>query len=206
MQKAALLKSSDDPDPQLLSIYNDTLVETGTQTVVARQQFVTVLGAEAARMHAQWAPHERLEVRYHPNVPYEVPTADAIAGALAARLKEVAGQERARQTNVAGPHRDDLDLLLDGRSLAAFGSQGQHRTAVLALKVAEYAVMQNRSGEAPLLLLDDVLSELDPGRAAAFMDGVGAFQQAFLTATHLPDGLPPATTYVIEGGTVVDAA
>lgn len=202
VQKSALLKSEEEPDPQLLSIYNETLIETGTQLVLAREQFVGVLSAEAARMHHQWTNGERLEVRYHPNVPYEVPTADAIAGAFSARLKEVAVQERARQSNVAGPHRDDLDLVLDGRSLAAFGSQGQQRTAVLALKVAEYSVMQERSGEAPLLLLDDVLSELDPARAAAFMQGVGAFEQAFLTATHLPTALPRAATFGIEAGAV----
>lgn len=202
-QKSALLKTEGEIDRQLIEIYNDTLVETGTQIVLAREQFAGVLAAEAARMHAQWSVHEHLEVKYHPNVAYEAPTADAVAGALAQRLKDVAVQERARQTNVAGPHRDDLDLLLDGRSLAAFGSQGQQRTAVLALKVAEYSVMQDRSGEAPLLLLDDVLSELDPVRAAAFMEGVGTFEQAFMTATHLPEGLPPAAAFTIDNGTVL---
>jgi DNA replication and repair protein RecF len=131
-----------------------------------------------------------------------VPSADAIAGAFSASLHAQAAQERARQMSLVGPHRDDVELLLDGRSLAAYGSQGQQRTAVLALKVAEYSVMQERSGEAPLLLLDDVLSELDPDRARAFVQGVGEFQQAFITATHVPDGLPPARLYTIENAVV----
>jgi DNA replication and repair protein RecF len=104
--------------------------------------------------------------------------------------------------SLAGPHRDDIDLHLDERSLAAYGSQGQQRTAVLALKVAEYSVMHERSGEAPLLLLDDVLSELDPVRAQAFLAGVGGFEQAFITATHVPDGLPPARLYTIENARI----
>jgi DNA replication and repair protein RecF len=81
-------------------------------------------------------------------------------------------------------------LTLDGLSLAAYASQGQQRTAVLALKVAEYAVLRERSREAPLLLLDDVLSELDEERAAAFLAEVGDYDQAFITATQVPLGLP----------------
>ena len=70
---------------------------------------------------------------------------------------------------------------------------------MLALKVAEYGVMRDRAGEAPLLLLDDVLSELDRDRAAAFLSGVGEYEQAFVTATHAPDGLPLASRiYAVE--------
>ena len=149
---------------------------------------------------------EALQIAYQPSVPFEVPTAEHVAGAFAARLKALAGQERARQMSLAGPHRDDIDLQLDGRSLAAYGSQGQQRTAVLALKVAEYSVMHERSGEAPLLLLDDVLSELDPARAHAFLSGVGGFEQAFITATHVPEGLPQARLYTIESARIREAA
>jgi DNA replication and repair protein RecF len=185
-----------------LAIYNETLVESGTALMLVREQFVSVLNECAARMHAQWSKSERLEVRYRPSLGFEVATQDAIAGAFALRLREGAAQERARRASIVGPHRDDLELVLDGHSLAAFGSQGQQRTAVLALKVAEYSVMQDRSGEAPLLLLDDVLSELDPARALAFMEGVGGFEQAFMTATHLPEGLPAARISRIENAQV----
>jgi DNA replication and repair protein RecF len=201
-QKAALLKTDGEPDPDLLAIYNETLIESGTKIMLARHQFVTVLGAEAARVHRQWSGSEELDVRYAPSVAYEIPAADAVAAAFAARLRAVAAQERARGVALAGPHRDDLELLLDGTSLASYGSQGQQRTAVLALKAAEYSVMQERSGEAPLLLLDDVLSELDETRAAAFMEGVGAYEQAFITATHVPERLPPAQLFRIESASV----
>jgi DNA replication and repair protein RecF len=205
-QKSALLRS-EQPDPQLLAIYNETLVEAGTVLMLAREKFVRVLSAAAARVHAQWTGgREHLEISYQPSVPMDVPAADALAGAFAARIKELAAQERARQVSLAGPHRDDMDLRLDGRSLSAYGSQGQQRTAVLALKVAEYSVMHERSGEAPLLLLDDVLSELDPLRAHAFLAGVGGFEQAFVTATHLPEGLPPSRLYSIESARVLVAA
>jgi DNA replication and repair protein RecF len=205
-QKSALLREPEEPDAQLLAVYNNTLVETGTALMLAREQFVRVLSTAAARVHAQWTDGaEELAIRYAPSVAFDVPSQEAIAGAFEQRLTAAAAQERARGASIAGPHRDDLEFALNGRSLNAYGSQGQQRTAVLALKVAEYTVMHERSGEAPLLLLDDVLSELDPQRAAAFLSGVGAFEQAFVTATHLPQGLPPAKRYTIEDARVTAA-
>ena len=191
-QKNAMLRGTIAPDAELLDIYDAALVESGTEIVLARETLVRALAAQAAAAHERFARGERLEVRYEPNVAYEVGAAGAVASALQARLREVREAERTRKTAVAGPHRDDVGLSLDGVPLAAYGSQGQQRTAVLALKVAEYIVMRERSNEAPLLLLDDVLSELDEARAGAFLAGIGDYEQAFVTATHLPGGLPPS--------------
>jgi DNA replication and repair protein RecF len=166
-----------------------------------------LLGAAARDVHASWSGGaESLEVAYEPNVVFEAPTADAIGAAFETRLRERADAERARKTSLVGPHRDDLTLRLDGTSLAAYGSQGQQRTAVLALKVAEYRVMEERTGEAPLLLLDDVLSELDEARASAFLHAVGSFEQAFVTTTHLPDFMPPARVWNVENARLREAA
>lgn len=189
-QKNALLRGAIEPDPELLETYNRSMIESGCEIVLTRAEFIAVLGREATRAHARFAAAEEFEVVYEPSVPFEAPQREAIAAALDARLRQCAEAERLRKSAVAGPHRDDVGLLLDGRSLAAYGSQGQQRTAVLALKVAEYAVMRHRSNEAPLLLLDDVLSELDEERAAAFLREIGEYEQAFITATHLPGGLP----------------
>ena len=197
--KGSLLRADAQPDADLLKIYNEALVTTGTALMIARNHFVRALGVAAAQVHARWSgQQERLELSYRPNVPFEAETEDSIAASFSERLRAGADQERLRGIPLFGPHRDDLGLDLDGRSLAAFGSQGQQRTAVLAVKVAEYTVMHERSGEAPLLLLDDVLSELDAQRARAFLDGVGGFEQAFITATQLPDALPAGTLYEID--------
>ncbi|MBV9271984.1 MAG: DNA replication/repair protein RecF, partial [Candidatus Eremiobacteraeota bacterium] len=202
-QKNAMLRAPDAFDQDLLQVYNETLVEAGTKLMLARNHFVIQLHAVAQRVHAEWSDNvEVLEVRYEPKVAFEAPTEDSIAGSFAAALRDAEARERARQTSVIGPHRDDIGLVLDGKSLAGYGSQGQHRTAVLALKVAEYTVMHMASGEAPLLLLDDVLSELDPRRAEAFLGGVGAYEQAFITATHLPRELAGAARYRIAEGAV----
>ena len=199
-QKNAMLRGTAEYDAELIAVYNNTLVEAGTSLMLAREHFVRELAREAERIHGEWTHGaERLSVSYAPNIKFEAPTAETVA-----RLREVGESERTRKASVAGPHRDDLNLELDGHSLAAYGSQGQGRTAVLALKVGEYTVMRDRSGEAPLLLLDDVLSELDAERAAAFLDGVGGYEQAFVTATHLPPGLPAAArTYRVERAAVL---
>ena len=202
-QKSALLRGDAPADPELMKIYDETLVTAGTVLMLARNHFVRALAAVASKIHAKWSnQRESLELAYRPNVAFETETEDAIAASFEEALRKGAEQERVRGVTLFGPHRDELALELNGRSLAAFGSQGQQRTAVLAVKVAEYTVMHERSGEAPLLLLDDVLSELDAERARAFLDAVGGFEQAFITATHLPDALPAGTLYQIENAAV----
>jgi len=189
-QKNALLRGVIEPDPELLETYNRSMVEAGTEIVLARAELIRALGQQAARAHTRFAASEAFDVVYEPDVPFETPQREVVAAAFETRLQHCAEAERLRKSSIAGPHRDDVGLLLDRRSLAAYGSQGQQRTAVLALKVAEYAIMRERSDEAPLLLLDDVLSELDEERAAAFLHEIGEYEQAFITATHLPGGLP----------------
>jgi DNA replication and repair protein RecF len=185
-QRNALLRGEVGNDAELMDVYDRTIIEAGTQIVLARESLLRDLARSAFAAHARFSGAEQLEVTYQPNVPFEAPAADAIAAAFEARLSQTAEAERARKTSLVGPHRDDMLVMLDGVSLAAYGSQGQQRTAVLALKVAEYGVMRERSNEAPLLLLDDVLSELDEARATAFFAELGDYEQAFVTATQLP--------------------
>ncbi len=189
-QKNALLRGAIEPDAELLATYDRTLIEAGTAIVLARDELIGALATSAGTAHARFAPNEELQLSYEPNVAFEVADGATVAAALQARFTQCREAERARKAAIAGPHRDDLSLTLDGVSLAAYGSQGQQRTAILSLKVAEYAVLRERSNEAPLLLLDDVLSELDEERAAAFLAEIGEYEQAFITATHLPVGLP----------------
>ena len=197
-QKSALLRGLVAPDRELLLAYNDELVAPATALIAARRDFVAELGAATAAIYGRWrGTAERLTLTYAPNPEGEV--AAALAAGSEAELR--------RRTTLVGPHRDDLRLAIDGRPLAAFGSQGQQRTAVLALKVAEYDVMRARTGDAPILLLDDVLSELDAERAGGFLAALGGFEQAFLTATELPAELAAiatgsAATWAIRAATV----
>jgi DNA replication and repair protein RecF len=190
-QKAALLRGAIAPDRALLLAYNDELLAPGAALIAARAAFVAEIAAAAHGVYERWpGTRERVEIAYAPNV-----------GASDVEPREVHAELR-RKTTLVGPHRDDLRLTIDGRPLDAFGSQGQQRTAVLALKVAEYETMRSRAGDAPILLLDDVLSELDAERAGGFLAAVGTFEQAFLTTTELPARFDDAARFRIAAATI----
>lgn len=204
LQKSALLRGGAAADPDLLAIYDATMVEAGTQLMLARRHYVAAVGDVAASVYGHWIPGERFEVRYAPNVPYEAPTQASIAGEFERKLAARRAAEAVRKRCLVGPHRDEIELVLDGEPLARFGSQGQQRTATLALKLAEYDVLRDRTGEAPVLLLDDVLSELDSGRAAAFLHELAGIEQAFVTATQAAGSrLPAASSWRVEAATVM---
>jgi DNA replication and repair protein RecF len=200
-QKAALLRGAIAPDRTLLSAYNDELVAPGAALIGTRAAFVGELAAAVDGVYDRWpGARERIEVAYAPNVAaaLHVEPREALAAALGANAEA----ELRRKTTLVGPHRDDLRLTIDGRPLDGFGSQGQVRTAVLALKVAEYETMRSRAGDAPILLLDDVLSELDAERAGGFLAAVGAFEQAFLTTTEFPVRFGSAARFAIAAAKV----
>jgi DNA replication and repair protein RecF len=203
VQKNALLRGTTAPDEDLLATYDQQLIETGTKLMLARRSFIAGLAERARTMYHAWVGDADgdLEIAYAPDVQFEVPTGDAVAAAFADRLAHKRVAEVARRSSFVGPHRDDVAFRLGGAPLGAFGSQGQQRTAVLALKVAEYGELEARAGEAPLLLLDDVLSELDPERQAAFLHGIGTFEQAFVTTTQAV-AFPVAAEYRIASATL----
>jgi DNA replication and repair protein RecF len=208
-QKNAFLRSPDSGDRTLLATYNAQLTDIGTRLVGARAAYVRRLGNEAETAHARWiGSRDTLQVAYAPSPAQDSFTPDAISARLFEALAGNARAEAARKVSLIGPHRDDVSLSLGGRALARYGSQGQQRTAVLAVKAAEYALAHATAGEAPLLLLDDVLSELDEQRRRAFMSSIAGFEQAFITATDLSDvafDAPRHVVYVKNGTLVQDA-
>jgi len=194
-QKNAMLRGAIGFDGDLLDTYDERLAQTGAALVAARRRYVDELADAAAAAYDRIAGGRDggLRVRYAPN---------ASEDELPDRIKAARPLETARRRALVGPHRDDFELALGQRPLAAYGSQGQQRSAVLALKIAEYNVMTARSGEPPLLLLDDVLSELDPERQAAFLGALDGLRQAFVTATVRPQGVDEAATYRVEAARV----
>lgn len=203
MQKNALLKAPS-IERGLLATYNDQLATIGAAIIAARAAYVRKLAAEAAAVQARWVGAvPELGLSYQPSPAVAAETPDAIAAAYRDGLQSAMTAELARRMALVGPHRDDLVFSLGGTPLARFGSQGQQRTAVLALKAAEYALLAQAAGEPPLLLLDDVLSELDEERRSAFLSSIRELEQAFITATDLPAVmLPHGTTYRIREGTI----
>jgi DNA replication and repair protein RecF len=118
-------------------------------------------------------------------------------------LSQHAEAECAAKRSLTGPHRDDVNFTIDGHDARRFASQGQQRSIALALKIAEMEVLRRISGKNPLLLLDDVMSELDTERRAYFIDLIGEASQVVLTTTHLgyfnDDFLRRATVVELTG-------
>ena len=194
-QRNSLLKriASGEGGDDMLHAWNQELVQVGGEIVAARARAVRELGPEAARCHAEIAPGERLEIHYE-GPPENL--AEAVNNSLAEDLK--------RGSTSVGPHRDDVPVLLDGQEARSYASQGQQRTAVVSLKLAEAALIENRTGERPLLLLDDVLSELDGERRAALLKEVAGGGQVIITSVEAgpfpPELMAGAMVWtVIEG-------
>ncbi len=176
-----------------LRFWDGALLDSGAAVVEARLRLLDALDEPFARAHAEIAPEEaaaaRLTIRYGTNAP-ALP-GESPRDALERRLRETADKEVWNGTTLIGPHRDDIVFALDGRDLAGFASRGQQRTAILAFKLAELDLLTAQDGRPPLLLLDDVFSELDPDRRAHLVRRIAELPQAFVTTTTLDD-LDPA--------------
>jgi DNA replication and repair protein RecF len=169
-----------------LRLWDEPFLAAGAAIVAARLRLLELLAEPLAAAHREIAPSEgRLTVTYSSNaapLPGETPR-----DALARRLRETAEKEAWNGSTLIGPHRDDLVFSLDGRDLATFSSRGQQRTAILALKLAELDLLTELDGSPPLLLLDDVFSELDPARRGHLVRRIAELPQAFITTTHPED-------------------
>lgn len=130
----------------------------------------------------------------------------AAAEEMPAALARVASSEPRRGMTLAGPHRDDLVIDLDGKDLRSFGSRGQQRAATFSLKIASAALFREERGEPPILLLDDIFAELDRGRAdrlAGLLHGSGQVFATATTAAELESRFPGVPCYRVEGGSLV---
>jgi DNA replication and repair protein RecF len=172
-----------------LRYWDGPLLDAGAAIVAERLRLLEALAEPLALAHAEIAPDEmpagRLGLRYETNAPRLA--GESPRDALARRLEETAEKEVWNGTTLVGPHRDDLVFELGGRDLAGFASRGQQRTAILALKMAELDLLTVLDGRPPLLLLDDVFSELDPARRSHLVRRIAELPQAFVTTTTLDD-------------------
>ncbi|HEY6783099.1 MAG TPA: DNA replication and repair protein RecF, partial [Candidatus Dormibacteraeota bacterium] len=126
-------------------------------------------------------------LRYAPAHIASIPeSVDAAEQALLATLRDHSAEEIARGVTLAGPHRDDIAFDLDGRAARGTASQGQQRSIVLACKLAEVRYLQDTAGVAPVILLDDVLSELDPARRGRLLTLLAAGSHQVLVTTTEP--------------------
>ena len=178
--KTRILRDSEEK-PSLLSMWEDfslRMAHIGAQIIRYRAYYCRKLLKAAAAVYADIAPHEVLSGVYKTVSSVTDPFADArtIEKQLIDHVFSHKTAEIAAKSCLSGPHKDDLELLLDGRSAASFGSQGQVRTCTLSLKLAERELFFDEDGEYPVLLLDDVLSELDRRRQDFVLNRISAGQ------------------------------
>lgn len=194
---------------ETLAAWTDQMVAYGSRIVERRVQFIEQLAEFAHPLHENLTQgDERLSISYQPSFPPGGSDMETIQAAYTTALSHVVEEERRRQVSLLGPHRDDVLFLVNGRDVRVYGSQGQQRTAALTARLAEVELMRELSGEAPVVLLDDVFSELDE-RRRRHLFAVTMQHQTFISTTDL--GFIPAAVrkrgmhFVVQDGTLTTA-
>jgi len=206
-QKNKILKDRYE-NPALLEIlpeYNYRLCQVGALLISYRARFYDGLGKAAAKYHGLFSGGaEEFSLKYRTVSTIKDPFAPVkeLEDQLREHLESHYRAELESGQCLTGPHKDDFDVSLSGMNLKSFGSQGQVRTSAISLKLAQRELMEKQSGEIPVLLLDDVLSELDPGRQDFVLNQISA-GQVFITCCELGRFTKLGRTIEIRNGEVV---
>jgi DNA replication and repair protein RecF len=194
----------------LLEPWNEELVDRGVRIMHRRKLFLEELQPLVAESYSSIAGSgEDPMMRYESSVGTEELTSEeAIKQAFVRELKRKAGEEKRFGITLVGPHRDELLLEINNLGVRSHASQGQHKTLLIALKVAEFLYLQGKRNERPILLLDDIFTELDEHRAERLLALTRSVGQSFITTTSgsvFPADFNWASEnkrFVVHGGTV----
>jgi DNA replication and repair protein RecF len=228
-QRNALLKQINERngDPEQLTYWDEQITSTGAMLIHARIQAVREIEKLAAVVHHDLTRgDEVLRLDYRPaydpipetpgqfTLPLDTPadrsgfSKDEIVQGFSEALVKLRGEEIARGQTTIGPHRDEVRFLANSIDLGTYGSRGQIRTTMLALKMAEVTWMKNKTGQWPVLLLDEVLAELDPRRREDLLARLSQSEQALLTTTDLDlfseDFIAETTCWNIQEGKITN--
>lgn len=197
-QRNALLKQQrgrlNDDDAVMLDVWDERLATAGEAMGAARMSLIHDVEPFLQASYRQLSRRDDdVTLRYH---------APWFEAGLDDALKQSRAEDLRRGTTLVGPHRDELVISLNGLPSRSHASQGEQRTIALAMRLATHLLLTDRHGEAPLLLLDDVFSELDQSRTAALFEALPAGQAVLTTAAVLPEGVNPACVLEATPGTV----
>jgi DNA replication and repair protein RecF len=169
-----------------LALWDAQLAIAGSRVIRRRARVLQRLVPFAQSWHqAISGSTEQLEIRYAPNVVLVEDEPEALQKAFLEKIQQRTIVEQHQGTTIVGPHRDEVEFTINNTPARQYGSQGQQRTLVLALKLAELKLIEDVIGEPPLLLLDDVLAELDLSRQNQLLDAIQDRFQTLITTTHL---------------------
>ncbi|WP_413521899.1 DNA replication/repair protein RecF [Brochothrix thermosphacta] len=199
-------------DTTMLDVLDEQYSELAAKITLRRRDFVVQLSEYAIPIHSEISRQkETLEIHYESSVKLLEEVAkdkelDEVRAQLITDLQSKRQREIDRGVSLIGPHRDDLTFIVNERNVQVFGSQGQQRTTALAVKLAEIDLIFQETNEYPLLLLDDVLSELDEHRQTHLLNAIQGKVQTFVTATGVEgihhQTLADATCFYVEEGTI----
>ena len=176
----------------MLDVWDERLVKLGSRIIKLRRHYAERISPYASERYGEISGgREELAIRY-------VSTGGEGEKEFLCRLRETRSRDISQGTTGTGPHRDDAEIIIGGKNSRFFGSQGQQRSAVLALKLGEASLLEEKYGEPPVLLLDDVLSELDTGRQEYLLKKLGG-RQVFVTCCEQHASLKGSVRYVSGG-------
>lgn len=193
-------------EPQL-RLWDEQLAAAGSRVARRRARVIARLAPIAESWHKCISGEtERLEINYLPNVKWLKDDPIIVQQAFLAKIKERRMAEQYQGKTMVGTHRDEIEFVINQTPARYYGSQGQQRTLVLALKLAELKLIEEVVGEPPLLLLDDVLAELDPNRQKQLLEVIGDRFQTIITTTHIDtfnhDWIKNSQILAVEAGKI----
>ncbi len=196
-QRNALLRTYERPPKELLATWDAAWAQAAVALTHERHRLIERLAPHFSARSGEIAGGAPASLSYEPSLKASDPTA---ALSLLAELRE---DELRRRTSLLGPHRDDLKAEIDGRDLRLYGSQGEQRTVLVAFKLAAVSLLGEGPGGPPVLLLDDVLSELDQDRRRNLLLAATGTQTIVTTTESALAGMQPGMTYAVRDGDYV---
>lgn len=209
IQKNNLLKDylkTGNSNDTLLDVYNEQLVITGSNIIYLRKKFLKEIEKTACEKHRIISETEELKIDYDCSFLNDECELEDIASAFKTSLEERRTEEMRRGQSCVGPHRDDIIFYINNNEATKYASQGQQRTIVLALKLSELDIITAKTGDEPVLLLDDVLAELDDLRQNYLLKSINSNTQTVITSVDTvlfeEEFLKNVKIYKIENGAV----
>ena len=206
LQRNAYLKEKD-INPEIIDLWDEQLSKYGSKIIHKRREFIEKLSGISNKIHSSITSHEEnLRIIYNPNIRIEENLEDQ-EYYFHKKIKESFESDLINRTTTVGPHRDDIEFIVNDVNMRNYGSQGQQRTCALSLKLAEITLIKEETGEDAILILDDVMSELDIRRQEYLIKTLDK-NQLFITTTDIDKNIlgniESATIYSISNGSVIN--
>ena len=196
-----LLKEGGQSLAKTLDVWDEQVASLGASVILARRNFVKKLSLIASEVHERVSLGEKLVLDYE--CPVESEEVDKVKQELSQKLLQNRERDTILGFTSVGPHRDDIAITVNGLDVKKYGSQGQQRTVALSLKLSELEIFKQETGEYPVLLLDDVLSELDKARQEKLLREASKVQ-TILTCTHFDQTLPDFSYHFVVKEGITD--